>query len=336
MTNWCTCILHAILITMDYYLGVDIGGTQIRAALFLPGSSTPDKVARTLTKGDNTPLERLVSVIHTIWPKNGNIIALGIATPGPVDPYRGVVISAPNIPGWNNLSLRDILQENFAVPVIIGNDANFAALGEWKYGAGRGHNNMIYLTISTGIGGGVIIDNHLLLGDRGLAAEMGHITILPDGPTCACGQKGHLEAISSGTAISKWVTDELMKGISSCLTLDQPITSKDIALAASQGDSLAIQAFNRAGYYLGMAIANFLHIFNSTAVIIGGGVAQSGPLLLKPVKEALKQFVIDREYITNLVLANASLGDEAGLIGALTIMETQFPDLKMQSSEIVA
>lgn len=313
---------------MNYYLGVDIGGTQIRAALFLPGNIHPETVNRIQTRGDNPPLERLRILVENIWPKDGNVIAIAIATPGPIDPYKGIVISAPNIPGWKNLFLRDIFQAHFNVPVLVGNDANYAALGEWKYGAGRGHSDMIYLTISTGIGGGIIEDNHLLLGHKGLAGEIGHTVILPGGPVCACGQEGHLEAISSGTAISRWVVEEIKKGVPSNLTLDQQITSRVVAHAAMQGDALAIQAFERAGYYLGMAIANFLHIFNCTAVILGGGVMQCGPLLLKPIEDAIKKFVIDKEYISEMVLSKALLGDEAGLIGALTILETQFPLLE--------
>lgn len=319
---------------MDYYLGVDIGGTQIRASLFTPGNCVPVKIERTLTKGKNPPLDRLHLLIERIWPDHDNVIAIGIATPGPVDPYKGIVISAPNISGWENLHLKELFQEYFHVPVIIGNDANFAALGEWKYGSGKGHSHLIYMTISTGIGGGIIVDNNLLLGERGLASELGHITILPDGPICACGQRGHLEAISSGTAISMWVTQELEKGTSSRLSVDSPITSKLVAEAANSGDSLAIQAFDRAGYFLGMAIANYLHIFNATAVVIGGGVAQSGPLLFNPLREALNKFIIDEAYISNLVLTKASLGDEAGLIGALTVLETQFHENKPLTTEL--
>src|SRR5690606_30569503 len=118
-------------------------------------------------------------------------------TPGFIDSANGVVIHAPNIPGWEDLPLRDLLSSRFNVPVHVGNDANLAALAEWRYGAGQGHHDLLYLTISTGIGGGVIIGNQLLVGTRGMAAEFGHVTMMPDGPVCGCGERGHLEAIAS-------------------------------------------------------------------------------------------------------------------------------------------
>lgn len=262
-------------------------------------------------------MERLKSVIASVWPPDQSVDAIGVAAPGPLDSNEGVVMAAPNIPGWVDLPLRENLEERFQIPVVVGNDANLAAVGEWKYGAGKGHHHLIYLTISTGIGGGVIIDDRLLLGDRGLAAELGHVTVLHDGPLCGCGQRGHLEAIASGTAIARWVEEELKRGSVSSLVNERPVTAKAVSKAAHDGDKLAIAALDRAGHYIGQALADYLHIFNPTAIILGGGVVQSGSLLLDPLYDALRKHVLTKHYLDRLTIVTAELGDNAGLLGAL-------------------
>jgi glucokinase len=271
-------------------------------------------------------LERLIQLIESVWPKDEPVTAIGIASPGPLDPYQGVIIAAPNIAGWADLPLRKTLEDHFNVPVILGNDANLAAYGEWCYGAGQNHHHLIYLTVSTGIGGGVIIDDQLLLGVRGLAAELGHVAVQLDGPLCSCGKRGHLEALASGTAIARWVEQELSQGAGSILPHDQPITTKMVAQAAKKGDELAIAALTRSGTYIGKALANYLHIFNPSIVIIGGGVSQSGSLLLEPMRAAMCEQVLSEEYVENLTLTTAALGDEAGLMGALAIVRSTYPD----------
>lgn len=312
---------------MASYLVADIGGTQMRAALFPAEGQTPIRVERIPTQGSNQlPLERLLNLITSLWPQGDQVLGIALAAPGPTDPFEGVVLEAPNLPGWVNLPLRKRIEEHFGVPAAVGNDANLAALGEWKFGAGRGHHHLIYLTVSTGIGGGVIVNDALLLGARGLAAEMGHITVVPEGPMCGCGQRGHLEAVASGPAIARWVEEEIQQGVPSILQKDlqhgKPLSAKDIAAAARKGDELARAALARAGDYLGVAIADYLHIFNPSAVIIGGGVTQSGPYLLNPLRNALKEHVLSPHYIRDLTITTASLGDEVGLMGALALAQT--------------
>lgn len=305
---------------MSHYIAVDVGGTQIRAACYPNHSLKPLKIDRTSTRHPTeTPLERLVGLIASIWPGDEPVAAIGVAAPGPLDPFAGVIREAPNIPGWVDVPLRDHVANHFGVPVALGNDANLAALGEWKYGAGQGHHHLIYITVSTGIGGGVIIDDQLLLGLNGLAAELGHVTILPDGPLCGCGQRGHLEALSSGTAIARWTAEQLSLGAKSVLNCDQPLTAKMISAAAKEGDPLAIAAFERAGSYLGLALSNYLHIFNPSIVIIGGGVSQAGPLLMNPMWAAIQKYSLSQYYLEHLTISQAALGDEAGLIGALAL-----------------
>lgn len=302
---------------MTSIIALDIGGTQMRAARFLVNSHTPELVRRIPTQSpEGDSLSRLITLIHSIWPDEGMVSAIGIAVPGPTDPYAGVIIEAPNIPGWENLPLKQILETEFQVPVALGNDANLAALGEWKYGAGRGHHHMLYLTVSTGIGGGVIINDQLLLGHRGLAGELGHIPVDPNGPLCGCGRRGHLEAIASGTGIARWVMEELKNGAVSSLPTGQNISARQIALAASEGDALALKALQRSAFTLGQAIAGFLVTFNSTAVIMGGGVSQSLDLMYDSLMDGIKQGLMTPHYLENLVIARAALGDDAGLIGA--------------------
>jgi glucokinase len=216
-----------------------------------------------------------------------------------------------------------MLQEQFKVPVDLGNDANLAAMGEWKYGAGRGHRHLAYMTVSTGIGGGVILDNRLLLGDRGLATEFGHITVQRDGPVCGCGQRGHLEALAAGPAIAKWVKNEIAQGATSILSAKTDINTKLVAEAAKNGDELAVRALERAGTYIGRALADVLHMFNPSIVIIGGGVSQSGDLLMGPLRLSMEAHVMDAHYLENLTLTTAALGDETGLLGALALARHQ-------------
>jgi glucokinase len=304
------------------YIVADVGGTHIRAACFQTHSRVPTLVKKIYTKGLESPHERLINLIDSLIPSDEEIAAITVAAPGPLDPYEGIIFEAPNIPSWTNLPLKTLIQDHFNVPVAIGNDANLAALGELRYGAGIGHSHLVYITVSTGIGGGVIINNQLLLGLHGLAAELGHITVIPDGPLCGCGKRGHLEAVTSGPSIARWVEQELRQGVSSLLPVNKPLTAKDVSKAASQGDKLAQAALERAGTYLGIAIADFLHIFNPSIVIVGGGVSQSGEAFFAPMRLAMSEHVISQKYIENLTLTTCALGDDVGLMGALALAQS--------------
>ena len=312
---------------MGIIIAVDIGGTQIRVAAFRRGSIEPIEVRRTPTHSSaGTPFERLCAEIQGLWPKTEPVETIVVATPGPLDPQSGIVFSAPNIAGWENFPLRDELQKRFGVPTQIGNDANLAALGEWHLGAGRGHHHLLYITISTGIGGGVISDDHVLQGVRGLATEVGHVTVLPDGPLCGCGQRGHLEAFASGPAIARYVQDQLAAGATSSLSGRQSLSARDVSAAAAAGDALAIEALARAGHFIGRAVADLLHLFNPSIVIFGGGVSFSGAPLFDPLKESLKKHVMDPSYLKDLQITNAVLGDDAGLLGALSLALISSPE----------
>ena len=162
--------------------------------------------------------DRLTALIDSVWPDEP-VDILCAAVPGPLNPYTGIIIETPNIPAWKNYPLAELLSKKYNVPAYIGNDANLAVLGEWLYGAGKGHHDIVYLTISTGIGGGVICGDKLIEGFRGMATELGHITVIPDGPVCSCGVHGHLEAVASGPAIAKYVCEQIAAGRKSSLGL---------------------------------------------------------------------------------------------------------------------
>ena len=307
---------------MGTIIAVDIGGTHLRAALYEPEDTQPiiHKRIRTHTEEPGV-YGRMEALIESIWPKDGNVAAIGVASPGPLDPHTGYILKTPNIKEWQNFPLGPNLTKHFNVPAFVDNDANLAALGEWKFGAGKGHHHLLYLTISTGVGGGVITDDHLLQGYHGLATELGHTILDPDGPLCSCGFAGHLEAFSSGPAIVKYVVAELEAGVKSRLKLNKNLTAQVVADAAVHGDGLAISAYQRAGEYLGIAVANFLTSFDPSIVVFGGGVSQVGSLLFDAFRASLKKRIFHPRYLENLKIEMAALGDDAGLLGALALAE---------------
>jgi len=326
MTNSCSCYRFrggkgrvGYNLSMNLIVAVDIGGTHIRVAVYKPHSIIPLEHQRTRSHASKAGVyDRLVQAIEVVWPKE-KVDAIGIASPGPLDPYTGTILATPNIPEWKNFPLAKKLCEHFGVPVYVDNDANMAGLAEWQYGAGQGHRDLVYLTISTGIGGGVISSGHLLQGFRGMGAELGHMIIDADGPICGCGFYGHVESFSSGPAIARYVKEQISLGQKSTLQTDRDLTAHQVADAAFQGDALAISAFERAGHYLGIGVANYLAIFDPSILIFGGGVSQVGDLLFKPFEESLRKYTFHPHYLDNLIITKAALGDDAGLLGALAL-----------------
>jgi glucokinase len=313
---------------MSRYIAVDIGGSRMRAAYYTAEGIVPIRIKRISTRTldhKKTALTHLEGLILSLIPQDIEIRAISVSVPGLVNPNSGTVLNAPSYPEWRNFPMQKFLSDRFNTPVIVGNDANMAALGEWNYGAGRGHHNLIYVTVSTGIGSGIIVDDHLLLGEQGLAAEIGHIPVMSDVTICSCGKKGHLEAIASGPAIAKWMQNQLARGKKSSLTFDQCDETKRIARAADEGDPLSIAAFERAGKAIGKVLASILHMFNPSAIIIGGGVSRSGPFLLEPLHKAISEHVFHLEYVRKLTLSSSVLGDDVGLVGALTLARSQYP-----------
>jgi glucokinase len=307
---------------MATIISLDIGGTQLRAAVYRQERQEPIAQKRVKTRASEPDtLGRLLKLIEDVMPRDGKVDAIGASCPGPVDPHTGVIMFTPNIKEWRDFPFAAKLMKNFGVPTFVDNDANLAALAEWKFGAARGHHHVLYLTVSTGVGGGVIVNDRLLQGAHGLAAELGHTVVQADGPLCGCGQRGHLEAFSSGTGIERFVADELKAGRQSLLSAAKRNSAHDISEAALQGDALALEAYQIAGKYLGIGVANFLHVFNPSVVVFGGGVSQSGALLFDAFEVSLRERVIHPRYLDGLKIARAELGDNSGLLGARALAE---------------
>ncbi|MBL8091268.1 MAG: ROK family protein [Anaerolineales bacterium] len=307
---------------MPTIVAVDIGGTHMRAASYSPDDVKPIKYQRIRTLASEPGgFERLTGVIEAVLPLGESVAGIGIGSPGPLDPHTGYLLAPPNNPQFHNFPLGEKLSNHFGLQTFLDNDANLAGLAEYRFGAGKGHSNVLYLTISTGVGGGVILADKLLQGHHGLAAELGHIIVDPNGPLCPCGFAGHLEAYSSGPAIAKYVLGELGSGTKSVLKRDVNLSAKEIAEAAHQGDELAIKAYQRAGEYLGIGVATMLHSFDPSIVIFGGGVSQVGNLLFDSFHVSLKKRVFHPRYLEDLVITTAQLGDDAGLLGARALAE---------------
>ena len=312
--------IYAILSTMNATIAIDIGASRMRAASYTSKSTEPILYNQIATKSEGIPIEdRLVTLIESIWPEDYQIQSIAAACPGPMDPINGIIVSPPNIPEWRYFPLQEFLETTFSIPIALNNDANLAAYGEWYFGAGKGCSDLIYLTISTGIGAGIILDNKLFVGPGGYGAEIGHTTIDINGPVCSCGQTGHLEAIASGPSIVRWVKSQLADESLKEHFPDGELNAKLVSDAAENGNQLALAAYERAGKYIGLAIADLLHIFNVPRIIIGGGVSRAGDILFDPIRNSVKEYVISDVFLEKLEILPAALGDNSGLMGALVL-----------------
>lgn len=303
----------------DNVVAVDLGGTRIRSALINEKGEILARAEReTLAQeGPEPVIGRIEASIRDVATGTETI---SIVAPGPLDPWKGIIHHPPNLPGWREVPLADILHRAFKVPVYLNNDANLAALGEHRFGAGQGVDDLIYLTISTGIGGGIISQGRLLLGAKGLAAEVGHMILEPEGPPCGCGGRGHLESLASGPAIARRAAEEMEKGSETSINRLvegklSKITAKVVAQAAQQGDPLANSLFKEAGFYIGLGIANLLHILNPELIIIGGGVSKAGDLLFDPIRATVEARAIP-SIQEGVRIVPSALGDDVGLLGA--------------------
>lgn len=307
-----------------YIMAADLGGTQIRAALCDWNGQILRRVARPTKAADGLEvvLERITRTIAEAMEgvNPDEIAGIGIGAPGPLDPMSGVILSAPNLPGWREVPLRSLISAHFGKPTFLGNDANVAGLAEATYGAARGVKDVVYLTVSTGIGSGIIVDGKMLLGARGLAAEAGHTIIKAGGPRCGCGNRGCLESLASGPAITRDVVGRLKQGKSSRLSKLvggdlSKVDARIICEAAAAGDKLAANAFRRAGKYLGLGIVNLLHLFNPRMVVLGGSVMKAGKLIFEPMWATVAAQSMP-SYTEGLSIVPAALGDDVGLLGA--------------------
>lgn len=313
-----------------YAIGVDLGGTKIDVGLVRWDGKLLRKIReQTLVKkGHDAVLRQMLRMTADILKSANvtreNIKGIGIGAAGPMDMKKGFLIQPPNLPGWKRVQIVKPFVKKFKTNVVLNNDANAAALAEWAYGAGKKCSHMIYLTVSTGIGGGVILNGKLFLGANDNAGELGHQTILPDGPECGCGNSGCLEALASGTAIARFGREAVRKNPQSLLYhlanySQKNITAKMVFQAAKRGDKTAKHVVEKSAAYLGTGVANIINAFNPQKVVIGGGVSRAGKSWLALVRDEARKRAMKPLYeAVDIVLSE--LGDDVGVIGAATLI----------------
>lgn len=308
----------------EIIIGVDLGGTRIRAACCDPNLNIQER-KETFTRaaeGKDATIERIKNLIREVMPTDKTVSGIGFSAPGPLNPKTGVVVAPPNLPGWHNVPLGDILHEAFDVPVYVGNDANVAALAETLRGAARGRRNVIYVTVSTGIGSGIISDGLMVLGHTGLGAEVGHI------PLVIGDHVSTLEREAAGPALARKARARMEAGEHSMMhdmvngKMDD-IEGSTVGEAATKGDRVALEVVEDGGQILGLGIVTLLHLFNPEVLVIGGGVANGlGDLLLNPARKAIQQHSIDSAYWEDLQITPPDLPEDLSIIGAAALVLT--------------
>lgn len=313
----------------QHAIGVDLGGTKILTALVSPqGEAIRRHRVDTPQQGPGAMVDAIARGIETVLAASGlsvdHVRGVGVGAPGPLDPRSGVVFQPPNLVGWHNVPLGDLLVRRTGMPTSVENDANAAALAEWWVGAGRGIHDLVYITVSTGVGGGIIIGDRLVHGVSGTAGEIGHMTIDVDGPPCVCGHTGCLEVLASGTAIARMAKEAIALGRPTSILdlaggVSEAVTAELVAVAAQRGDVLAIEVFDLAGMYLGVGVGSLLNLLNPGRVIIGGGVSKAGDLLFVPVRRTARERAFERPAL-DAEIVPAALGDDGGAIGAAAVV----------------
>lgn len=315
---------------LQQVIGVDLGGTNIRVAV-LDAEGTMTHATRMPTKSELGPdavIRRIAELVKEVSTKAGidPTVPVGVASPGPLNPRTGVVHYTPNLPGWRDVPIVAQLEEQLGREVALANDGNCAALGEMRFGRAKGVQNLVYLALGTGIGGGVVTEGVLIDGKNGLGAEIGHTLVALDGPRCNCGSIGCLEAFAAGWAIQSeamkvatTADGDMLKAIAG----DGPIHAGVVAKAAAQGHEASIAILERAGRALGAAIGSFINMFDPEMVVIGGGVAALGELLMGPARRMIPQYsFVDMR--TGVPIVYSELGGDTGLYGAGALAFQEF------------
>jgi glucokinase len=312
-------------------VGIDIGGTKIAVAL---GNLSGEKLAirnlPTQTEiGAYAVIESVSQAIEEMLAEHRlKPVSIGIGCPAPLDIENGLVMSPSNLRAWNNFPIVGLFRDRFDVPVILDNDANTAAIGEYVYGAGRGYRNIVYVTVSTGIGGGIIINGEILHGVSAAAGELGHSIVQPEGIRCNCGSNGCLETISSGIHIARRARERLKNGEASLMNelaaSPEEVTAKTVVEAVRQNDSLAVEIWDETCRFLAIGIGNSISLIAPEAVIIGGGVAfATGELLLAPLRQLVPRYV-SMVPADKINILPAELGGESGIYGALVLAKKTY------------
>ncbi len=314
----------------DWLLGIDIGGTTIKLAFIDKEGTIVHKweiITRTTENGIHivSDIGKSVRAKLEEW-QGGNLVGVGMGAPGPVNFENGSIYVAVNI-GWRDYPLKELLEKELEIPAVVDNDANVASFGEFWKGAGKGTNDLVCITLGTGVGGGVITNKHLVHGISGAAGELGHITVQPEGGApCNCGKTGCVETIASATGIVRLALEKIKKHPNSTIAniFNQTglITSKDVVECAIGGDQASQDVLDEVAMYLGLAAANVGNIINPDIIVIGGGVSKAGDIILKPIERYFKQFAFPR-VAESTEIKVASLGNDAGVIGAAGLIMQQ-------------
>jgi glucokinase len=305
-------------------LGLDVGGTKLAVGLVgedgevVAFATAPTVVA----DGPERVVERLCRLTNRLLTDTGvarsDVCGVGIGCCGPVNSRTGVVHDPPNLPGWRDVPLASMVADAVGLPVWVENDATAATVGEWRFGAGRDTSDMVYLTISTGVGGGVVAGGVVLRGGSGNGGEPGHMIVVPDGRRCNCGSRGCLEAYVSGTAIADRARERLRAGEHSTLASVPEITAAVVAEEAGAGDRLATEIWRGTTDLLGSAIVGLVNLFEPEMVVLGGGVTRTGEQLLGPVRDRVRGMAM-RPAGTTVQIGLASLGERVGVVGAAAV-----------------
>lgn len=308
----------------DYVIGIDLGGTKITTALADFNGNIMEKitVGTEAETGEAAVMLRIMDTVQTVLDRSeisaGSIAGIGIGAPGPVDSKAGKIITTPNLP-FKDYSLTEPLTEKFGIPAFLENDGNVAAIGEWMFGAGKGCSNVLYLTVSTGVGGGAVLNGRPYSGATSNAMEIGHMTIDPHSKhRCNCGNYGDLESLTSGTSIAKRAYEAIAAGKATGLAKYDTITALEVYQEYLAGDAVAVQILDEAFEYLGIGLANLILIFDPEVIAIGGGVARIGDLLFQKALSSARQrafhFMVD-----NVRVVPTGLLQDTGVIGAIAL-----------------
>ncbi len=307
---------------MSYTIGVDVGGTKVLGGVVDENGSVLKTARRdTPREGGAALTQAIADVAHELMADSA-IESVGVSAAGFVSSDRKTMLATPNIAGWNGVNLDDELTAHIGLPVVIENDANAAAWGEARFGAGRGKRHMLMLTVGTGIGGGIVVNGDLSRGAFGIAAEIGHMRVVPEGHLCGCGARGCFEQYASGNALLRHAREAIAASPDIARNLLsrgdgslEGLTGKAITDAAREGDAVALAAFNTTAQWLGAGIASLSVILDPECVVIGGGVIDAGEVLLEPTRAALIRYMPFAGKHPYPEIIAAQLGNEAGLVG---------------------
>jgi glucokinase len=305
-------------------LAIDIGGTKLAAGIVdTEGRIVARGEVPTLAADGLEPvLGRIVGLGRDLLSRpevaDVSVHRVGVGCAGPVDLKAGIVFNPPNLPGWVRVPLIDHLQQALALPAVLENDANAAALGEFRYGAGRGARSIVYMTVSTGIGGGIILDGKVWHGLKDAAGEIGHMTVCPDGPLCGCGNRGCLEAMASGTSIARRAREAVAAGRQTGLSEIPALTSADVVRLAQAGDVVAREVWDSAVTYLGIGVAAVITFLAPERVVLGGGVTKAGNFLFQPLRAYVRERV-KLVPVESVPILPAALGPDVGILGAAAV-----------------